>query len=75
MTYFPASPVYAAIKNTVSRLEIACHPLQGTMDYPDPKGLEEAKNPLDRDLARLVMSGPDSLEDKEKWQLLSRELA
>jgi hypothetical protein len=45
------------------------------MDFPDPKDLEEGKNPLDRDLAKLVMSGPDSLEDKEKWQLLSRELA
>lgn len=37
------------------------------MDYPDAKDLEEGKNPIDKDLARLVMGGPDSLEDKEKW--------
>jgi hypothetical protein len=45
------------------------------MDYQNPKDLEEGKNPIERDLARLVMTGPDSLEDKEKWQLLSRELS
>jgi len=63
------------MKNTVTRLEISCHPLEGSMDFPNPKDLEEGKNPIDRDLARLVMGGPDSLEDKEKWQLLSRELS
>ena len=67
VTYFPASPVFAAIKNTVAKLELSCHPLQGAMDFPNPKDIEEGKSPMDRDLAKLVMSGPDSLEDKEKW--------
>lgn len=59
--------MYAAIKDTVARLEISCHPLEsGPMDYQNT-ALEEGKNPIDRDLARLVMGGPDSLEDKEKW--------
>ena len=51
----------------MARLEISCHPLEsGPMDYQNT-ALEEGKNPIDRDLARLVMGGPDSLEDKEKW--------
>jgi hypothetical protein len=44
------------------------------LDFPNTAG-EEGKNPIDRDLARLVMGGPDSLEDKEKWQLLTRKLS
>ena len=57
-------------------MEISSHPLEGSAnDFPHTATLEEGKNPIDRDLARLVMGGPDSLEDKEKWQLLSRELS
>lgn len=29
ITYFPASSIYPSIKNTVSRIEISCHPFEG----------------------------------------------
>jgi hypothetical protein len=36
VNYFPASPAFEAMKNTNTRLEISCHPLEGTLDLPQP---------------------------------------
>ena len=75
--YFPSSAAFAAVKASHARLEISCHPLPGVLDFQGQQ--EEGKRPssaLSKDLNRLLESGPDSsLEDKEKWLLLARELA
>ena len=36
---------------------------------------DTAGSALSKDLNRLIEGGPESLEDREKWQLLTRELA
>ena len=43
------------------------------MDFDKRPG--SAKSELSKDLNRLIEGGPESLEDREKWQLLTRELA
>ena len=58
------------MKNTNTRLELSCHPLLGIMDIPTQEG-----GTISKDLNRLLEAGPDALVEKEKWQLLSRELA
>jgi hypothetical protein len=70
ITYFPNSGVFPAMRNTNTLLEISCHPMLngGTVDIPEAP---EAA----RDLNGLLEAGPDGMEEKEKWQLLSRELA
>lgn len=71
--YSQTLPAYAAVKDTKTRLELSCHPLSGVHDLPAP---ERPGSALSRDLNKLIESGPDSsLEDKEKWLLLARELA
>lgn len=73
--YFQASPAFAAVKGTKTRFELSCHPLPGLLDFP-AKDQERPGSALSRDLNKLIESGPDSsLEDKEKWLLLARELA
>ena len=73
--YFQASTAYAAVKATKTRLELSCHPLPGVHDFPAQQN-ERPGSALSRDLNKLIESGPDSsLEDKEKWLLLARELA
>jgi hypothetical protein len=32
ITYFPNSPSYGAIKNSIAKLELSCHPLVGMVD-------------------------------------------
>lgn len=71
--YFQGSAAYAAVKGTKTRLELSCHPLAGVHDLA---AAERPGSALSRDLNKLIESGPDSsLEDKEKWLLLARELA
>lgn len=33
LSYFDTSPSYAAIKDSVTRMEISCHPLDGLFDF------------------------------------------
>ncbi len=73
ITYVPASPAYNAINKTLSRLEISCHPLDGVFDFDKRPG--SARSDLSKDMNRLIEGGPESLADREKWQLLTRELA
>ena len=73
VTYFPQSPAFNAINKTLSRLEISCHPLDGVFDFDKRPG--SAASDISKDLNRLIESGPESLADREKWQLLTRELA
>jgi hypothetical protein len=61
------------MKNSASHLEISCHPLEGVFDFDKRPG--SAKSELSRDINKLMEVGPESLEDREKWQLLTRELA
>ena len=42
------------------------------MDFDRPGS---AGSVLSKDLNKLIQGGPESLEDREKWQLLTRELA
>jgi len=72
ITYFPNTSAFPNIKNTSTSLELSCHPLLGVVDVP---GDERPGSALSKDLNRLLEAGPDALEEKEKWQLLSRELA
>jgi hypothetical protein len=69
VTYFPASTAFEAVKTTKARLELSCHPLQGHNEFV------EGALPERGDLAQILEEGSGSLEDREKWQLLSRELA
>ena len=73
ITYDPSSKVYNSMQNSSARLEISCHPLEGIFDFDKRPG--SAKSELSKDLNRLIEGGPESLEDREKWQLLTRELA
>jgi len=52
-------------------LELACYPCDGLDDFE--KGSENGDAGIN--LNRLLDSGPNAAGDKEKWQLLSRELA
>jgi hypothetical protein len=65
ITYFPQSGGFNAVKNTVSRLELSCHPLEGVFDFDKRPG--SARSELSKDLNRLIEGGPESLEDREKW--------
>lgn len=67
------SPAFNAIQNTISKLEISCQPLDGVFDFEQRPGT--ARSEISKDLNRLIEGGPESLEDREKWQLLTRELA
>ena len=74
MSFFPTSAAFSALKNVAARLELSCHPLEGrALDFPE--GDARPGTAVSRDLARLIEGGPESFEDREKWQLLSRELA
>ena len=75
MTYLPASTAFEAVKGSHARLELSCHPLEGFDDFGNQGRPGTA---ISRDLARLIDSGPESgasLADRDKWQLLARELA
>ena len=61
------------IKNTVSKFEISCQPLEGVFDFEKRPGSSGSE--FSKDLNKLIEGGPESLEDREKWQLLTRELA
>jgi hypothetical protein len=73
LDYFPASPAFQAVKASKGHLELSCHPLIGSLDFPEPG--DRPGTALSKDLNRLIESGPESLEDREKWLLLARELA
>lgn len=73
ITYDPSSKVFESMKNTNSQLEISCHPLEGMFDFDQRPGT--GKSELSKDINKLIEGGPESLEDREKWQLLTRELA
>lgn len=75
LTYFQGSQVFPAIKNTVTQLEVSCHPLEGLFDFEGPQLDRPQSAGLSKDLANMLAQGPTSLEDRDKWQLLSRELA
>ena len=66
------------MKNTKSQLEISCHPVEGLMDFENngkrPSSSSSGAD-LSKDLNKLIEGGPESLEDRQKWQLLTRELA
>ena len=65
ITYFPQSAGFNAVKNTVSRLELSCHPLEGLFDFDKRPG--SSRSELSKDLNRLIEGGPEALEDREKW--------
>lgn len=69
----PNAPISNALKNTVSKFEVSCHPLEGVFDFDKRPG--SSKSDISKDLNKLIEGGPESLEDREKWQLLTRELA
>jgi len=73
VTYDPASKVYGAIKDSAGKLEVSCHPLEGIFDFNQRPG--SSKSDFSKDLNKLIEGGPESLEDREKWQLLTKELA
>lgn len=52
-------------------LELACHPLEGVDDFDKGSDIDDPRFSLNK----LIASGPSGADDKEKWQLLSRELA
>jgi len=47
--------------------------VEGVFDFDKRPGSQ--KSDLSKDLNRLIEGGPESLEDREKWQLLTKELA
>jgi hypothetical protein len=51
---------------------MACHPVEGVFDFDRPGS---SRSELSQGLNRLLESGPAAVEDKEKWNLLTRELA
>ena len=53
VTYFEASTAYAAIRDTVSKFELSCHPLDGLFDFNEERPAT-AKSDLGRDLARMI---------------------
>ena len=55
-----------------SVLEMGIHAFEGIHDLEENKG-DAAE--LSMGLQGLIASGPSGAEDREKWQLLSRELA
>lgn len=59
------------IAKTRSYLELACYPLDGVDDFDKASDIDDPR----MNLNKLISSGPSGVEDKEKWQLLSRELA
>ena len=69
ITYNKASS--ADISKTRSYLELACYPLDGIDDFDKASDVDDPR----MNLNKLISSGPSGVEDKEKWQLLSRELA
>lgn len=52
-------------------LELACYPLDGFDDFEKGSDLDDPRVNLNKYLT----AGPSDVADKEKWQLLSRELA
>jgi len=76
LSYFQTSPSYSVVKNLVTKVELSCHPLDGLFDFQAPADRPQSAAGEDKtDLAKMIMTGPETLEDREKWQLLSRELA
>ena len=73
LSYFQTSPSYSVVKNLVTKVELSCHPLDGLFDFQAPSDQPAGEDKTD--LAKMIMRGPETLEDREKWQLLSRELA
>ena len=73
IAYFQQAPTFAAMAKTQARVELSCHPLEGVFDFEKRPG--SAQSELSKDLNRLIEGGPEALEDREKWQLLTRELA
>lgn len=65
--------IYNSIKSCNITLEVACHPVSGVMDYQNRPG--SSRSVVSADLNKLMEGGPESLEDKKKWQLLTNELA
>ena len=57
VTYFDTSPSYAVVKNSVTKVELSCHPLDGLFDF-EGKDLDRpqsaAKSDLGRDLAKMI---------------------
>lgn len=52
ITYDPETKVYNSVKNTYSRLEISCHPLEGLFDFDKRPGT--AGSELSKDLNKLI---------------------
>jgi hypothetical protein len=61
----------ADISKTRTYLELGCYPLDGSDEFE--KGSEMGDPGMS--LNKLIDSGPSGVQDREKWQLLSRELA
>jgi len=55
-----------------SVFEMGIHAFDGVMDFEENKN---APAELSQNLQGLLDMGPGGAEDKDKWQLLSRELA
>ena len=70
--YDAQSVVYNDIQQVVTRFEIACHPVEGVYDFERPGS---SKSEISQGLNKLLDHGPAAVEDKEKWNLLTRELA
>ena len=68
ITYSGAS---ADLSSCRTYLELACYPLEGVDDFDKGADIDDPRVSLNK----LLSSGPAGVEDKEKWQLLSRELA
>ena len=54
-------------------LEVSCHPQELYMDPSRPDD-EPAKNDKAPSIEQLMEAGPEALDDREKWHLLTREL-
>jgi hypothetical protein len=72
ITYDPQSKAYEAIKDSATQLEISCHPVTSLMDYDKRPGT--AGSQISKDLNKLIDAGPEAVEDRDKWLLLTKEL-
>ena len=57
-------------------LEISCHPQQYYVDPSKPDGgeLGQLKSNQGVTIEQMIGAGPENLDDREKWHLLTREL-
>lgn len=66
VTYDTKSKAHGAIKDSATQLEISCHPAASLYDF-DGKRPGTAGSQISKDLNKLIDSGPEAVEDREKW--------